>query len=106
MVFTARISSGKPVDMAATEMLASCKTHGVEPTPALHNNVLAALARHSSPEAVLSWLERMRASNVPLDRVACNIQLKALTAARDMSTAVALCAACLTPQYHKPRPQP
>ena len=43
-------------------------------TAALHNNVLATLAKRNPPEATLSWLARMRASRIPLDVVACNIQ--------------------------------
>ena len=36
--------------------------------------MLATLAKRNPPEATLSWLARMRASRIPLDVVACNMQ--------------------------------
>ena len=87
MAFTADVESGKSVDAAAVEMLRRCAQHKVEATSALHNNVLANLSKRSPPEAVLSWLARMRASRIPLDVVACNIQLKAHATMGDITTA-------------------
>ena len=69
MAFSAKVAVGNSIDSAAVDMLRLCETHNVEPSRAMHNNVLAALSRRGPPEAVLSWLARMRASAVKLDRV-------------------------------------
>ena len=77
MAFSAEAEQGRSVDAAAVEALSRCAEFKLEATVALHNNVLATLAKRSPPEATLSWLARMRASKIPLDVVACNIQLDA-----------------------------
>ena len=74
MAFSAEAETGRSVDAAAVEALRRCGEYKIEATVALHNNVLATLAKRSPPEATLSWLARMRASRIPLDVVACNIQ--------------------------------
>mmetsp|Transcript_35371 Transcript_35371/g.92858 ORF Transcript_35371/g.92858 Transcript_35371/m.92858 type:complete len:758 (-) Transcript_35371:665-2938(-) len=88
MAFTASVCSGKHIDTAAVEMLQACAAAGITATPEMHNNVLAALTRKAPAEAVLSWIARMRESSIPLDRVACNIELKAHVAMGDMNAAV------------------
>ena len=74
MAFSAEAETGRSVDAAAVEALRRCGEYKIEATVALHNNVLATLAKRSPPEAPLSWPARMRASRIPLDVVACNIQ--------------------------------
>jgi len=90
MAFTAWLSVGVRIDTAIVDMLKACGAHGVEPTAAMHYNVLGALSKRSPPEAVLAWLARMRDTKVKLDRIACNVQLKALCDMGELSDAVQL----------------
>lgn len=90
MAFTAESETGRSVESASVEALRRCGEHKLHATVALHNNVLATLAKRSPPEATLSWLARMRASRVPLDVVACNIQLKAYERMGDLAAAGSL----------------
>ena len=92
MAFTAKVAAGHDVHSAAVQMMSTCQQSGLTPTAAMHNNVLAALSRSRTtpPEALLSWLARMRASSIGLDRVACNIELKAHVAMDNHAAAVEL----------------
>jgi len=87
MAFSAAIGSGRNIEGAAVEMLRACESHTLQPTAALYNNVLAALAKRGPPEAVLSWLAKMRSCAVALDVQACNVNLKAHAALGDISSA-------------------
>ena len=90
MGFTALVSAGTPTETAAVEMISLCHAHRLTPTQAMHNNILGVLAKASPPEAVLSWMARMRDSRVPFDVIATNIELKALTALGDFASAMRL----------------
>ena len=83
-------SSQMSVEAAAVNMLKRCTEYGVQANAALHNNVLAALSNRCPPEAVLSWLARMRDSGVGIDVYSCNIQLKAHLAMKDLGAASSL----------------
>ena len=88
MGFTAKVANGSSIEGAATEMLRACAENGIPATAAMHNNVLTQIAKQGPPEAVLSWLSRMRASKIEIDRVACNIQLKAHASMGDLTACV------------------
>ena len=67
LVLSAELELGTDADTAAVRMLQRCSAHGLEPTAALHNNVLGAMSRSSPPEVVSSWIRRMAESGVRLD---------------------------------------
>jgi len=80
MGFTAQVAGGLPVESAAVQALQACTTHGFTQASAqqrIHNNVLSVLSKSGPPEAVLSWIARMHGTGIVVDRVACNIALKA-----------------------------
>ena len=78
LVLSAELELGTDADTAAVRMLQRCTAHGLEPTAALHNNVLGAMSRSSPPEVVISWIRRMAESGVRLDALACNERLQQL----------------------------
>jgi hypothetical protein len=82
---SAMLASGSGNDRAAVEMFRLCEKHSIAPTASMFNNVLAALARDGLPEPTLSWIARMRDAGIGIDRVASNIQLKALAAMGNLS---------------------
>lgn len=90
MAFSAAVGAGHNVDNAAEDMLKACTAAGLTPTPAMYNNVLSHVAKKAPPEAVIVWLGRMRDAKVPIDRVACNIQLKSLAALGDLPGCIEL----------------
>ena len=60
MAFSAEAERGSSVDKAAVEALRRCAEYKLEATVALHNNVLATLAKRSPPEATLSTGMKLR----------------------------------------------
>jgi pentatricopeptide repeat protein len=95
LVLSAELELGTDADTAAVRMLQRCTAHGLEPTAALHNNVLGAMSRSSPPEVVISWIRRMAESGVRLDALACNMQLKAYLAMGDQAKAMSLLSAMM-----------
>ena len=95
-IFSARVDGGQEgvtgyaVEAATSEMLRTCDACGCKPSMPMYNHALAALSRHAPPEAVLSWTARMRHAGVPLDLIACNMQLKAHAAMGDLRAATRL----------------
>ena len=67
MAFSAAIGAGRNIEGAAVEMLQACDVRKLQPSVAMYNNVLAALTKRGPPEAVLSWLAKMRSCGVALD---------------------------------------
>lgn len=88
--YTAKTSSGFPLEQAAMEMLEGCAKNSIKPTAALYNNVLASLTRKGRPEAVISWAQQMTAGGIKLDRVACNTLLKAYSEVGNLQEAVTM----------------
>jgi len=95
MGFSARVAAGQRIETSSMEMLQLCEANELAPTRAMYNNVLAALSRSSTPEAVLSWINRMRESRVGFDRIACNMHLKALASSGDLVEATNLLTAMM-----------
>jgi pentatricopeptide repeat protein len=106
MGLSARIATGMGIDAAAVGALKACERHGIPPTCAqtLHNNVLSAYSKSGPPEAVLSWLARMRLSGVPVDVAACNTQLRAHAALYDLNSCVSLLTTMMRGEPGMPRP--
>jgi len=90
MAFTAMLATGQSVEAAAVHAMQLCTSKGFTKTTSLHNNILAAFSHQGPPEAVISWLARMRDSGLEIDRQAYNIKLKAHLAMGDLNAAVKL----------------
>jgi hypothetical protein len=60
MQFNALLAIGHSVEAAIEGVLATCTRGGFTPSQSICVNVLHALDKHSTPEAVLAWLARMR----------------------------------------------
>ena len=78
MQFNALLAIGHSVEAAIEGVLATCTRGGFTPSQSICVNVLHALDKHSTPEAVLAWLARMREAGMQPDTAACNVQLKAI----------------------------
>ena len=78
MQFNALLVIGHSVEAAIESVLATCTRGGFAPSQSICVNVLHALDKHSTPEAVLAWLARMREAGMQPDTAACNVQLKAI----------------------------
>jgi len=91
------------IERAAVRMFELCGKHGLTPNASVHNNVLGALSRRGPPEAVLSWVARMRASNI-MDTFACNVELKAHIGMGHLDAATSLLSAMMRGSPDSPNP--
>ena len=67
MQFNALLVIGHSVEAAIESVLATCTRGGFTPSQSICVNVLHALDKHSTPEAVLAWLARMREAGMQPD---------------------------------------
>uniref|UniRef100_A0A7S0Q162 Pentacotripeptide-repeat region of PRORP domain-containing protein n=1 Tax=Coccolithus braarudii TaxID=221442 RepID=A0A7S0Q162_9EUKA len=105
MVLTAEMApANASIEGAAVRMFELSAKHGLTPNTPIHHNVLCALSRRGGPpEAVLSWIARMRASNI-MDTFTCNVELKTHTGMGNIDAATTLLSSMMRGESNVPSP--